>query len=74
MARDHFRRETGTMTIYCIYDCDEWKSRDSMRLICVCDDEHKADMLHAIQRDHSYTDEDMETYIFVEEMKLNDFC
>jgi len=61
------------MKVFVIFDCDEWKSRDSLRLICVCDAENLENMLRAIQRDHEYTDEDMEKYIYVEERQLNEF-
>ena len=61
------------MKVYCIFDCDQWKTRSSFSLICVCDEGHLQDMLHAIQLDHDYTDEDMQTYICIEDMKLNAF-
>jgi hypothetical protein len=57
--------------VHCIYDCDEWKSRESMRLIMVSDEEHFRYNMHNIQADHEYTDEEMDKYIFVEEMEIN---
>lgn len=59
------------MELFVIYDCDEWKSRSSLRLIMVSDAEMLESNLATIKRDHDYTDDDMGTYIFVEEVTLN---
>ena len=57
--------------IHLYYDCDEWKSKSSMRLICVCDNEHVEEMYQAIKEEHEYTDEDMDMYIYHECRELN---
>lgn len=58
------------MTIYIIYDCDEWKSRSSMRFICATGEEHKEIALDQIKDARGYTDDEMKTFIFIEETKL----
>lgn len=58
--------------VYIIFDCDEWKSRNSMRLIMVSDTEHLKDNLSDIKFNKNYTDEDMETYIFIQEAEINE--
>ena len=59
------------MNLFVIYDCDEWKSRSSLRLIMVSDDEMLESNLASIKIDHDYTDDDMKTYILIEEVTLN---
>lgn len=59
------------MDLFVIYDCDKWKSRSSLRLIMVSDAKTLESNLATIKRDRNYTDDDMETYIFVEEVTLN---
>lgn len=61
------------MRINCIYDCDEWKSRSSMRLIALADGNHLEDVLSKIKEEHGYDDEDMETYIHIEDLELNNY-
>ena len=55
-----------------IFSCDEWKSRASMRMIMVSDTEHLSENLDKIKYLYEYTDEEMETYIYTEEMELNE--
>lgn len=57
--------------IHLFFDCDEWKTNDSMRLICVCDSEHVEQVYQEIQEDHEYTDEEMDTYIYHDVRELN---
>lgn len=57
--------------LYVIYDCDEWKTRSSMRIIMLSDKEHLQENLKEIQSIRDYTDEDMETYIYTEVMEIN---
>lgn len=59
------------MDLFLIYDCDEWKSLSSLRLIMVSDAKMLESNLATIKRERNYTDDDMEIYIFVEEMTLN---
>lgn len=61
-------------TVFVIFDCDQWKSKQSMRLIMVSSEEKLESNLATIKADHGYTDEDMETYIYVEEVYLDTFC
>lgn len=65
--------ESEAAKVYCIFDCDAWKSKSSMSLLCVCEADKLEAIMRKIQADHEYTDEDMEAYIYVEEMKLNHF-
>lgn len=58
--------------LHLFYDCDEWKSMDSMRLICVCDSEHVEEIYRQIQDEREYTNDEMETYIFHECRNLNE--
>ena len=59
------------MGIYIILHCDAWKSFASMRLIGVCTKSHLKKVLRAIKKECEYTDEDMETYIYIKESELN---
>ena len=60
------------MIIYVIFHCDAWKSYSSMRLIGVCTESKLREMLRAIQEECKYTDEDMDTYIYIKEKLLDD--
>lgn len=55
-----------------IFSCDEWKSRESMRMIMVSDTEHLSENLKKIKFNYGYTDDDMEKYIFAEKMEINE--
>ena len=55
-----------------IFSCDEWKSRDSMRMIMVSDTEHLQENLNKIKFNYDYSDEDMEKYIYTEKMEINE--
>lgn len=59
-------------SVYVVFDCDVWKSRSSMRLVCVCEPKNLADVYSAIQTEREYTDEDMDAYIYIEKVKLNE--
>lgn len=59
-------------SVYVIFDCDEWKSRSSMRLVCVCEPKKLAAVRDAIQAEREYTDEEMDTYIYIEKVALNE--
>ena len=61
------------MKVYIVYDCDEWKTKDSFRFLAVCDRAHLDTMLEAIKADHEYTDDEMKTYIYIEETTLNTY-
>lgn len=58
--------------VIAIFDCDEWKSTDSLRLIMISDEEHLKENLKKIKKDHEYSKEDMETYIYMEELHINE--
>lgn len=60
------------MTVYVIFHCDQWQSYESMRLIGTATDSNLVEVLNAIQKKLKYSDEDMETYIYVEETTPND--
>ena len=60
------------MWVYVIFHCDQWQSYESMRLIGVATKSSLNRVLRAIQKKLKYSDEDMETYIYVQETKTND--
>lgn len=66
--------KTGRKTVFVIFDCDEWKSKDSMRLLMVSSEEKLDSNLATIKADHEYADEDMEKYIYVDEIYMDTFC
>lgn len=55
------------MTVIAIFDCDEWKTRQSMRLIMISSPEKLEENLKRIKKEHEYSDQDMKDYIFTEE-------
>ena len=61
------------MNVICIFDCDEWKSTDSMRLIYVASEQNFEKIMSKIQKDHGYTDEEMETYIHTESYTVDEY-
>ena len=61
------------MKICVIFACDCWKSVDSMRMIMVSSVEKLKENLNKIQQTWEYTDDDMKTYIYTEEVELNRF-
>lgn len=60
------------MALYVLFHCDEWHTYASFRLIGVVDEAHKDKALKRIKREQGYSDEEMETYIHVSEIDLND--
>lgn len=60
------------MQVLVWFDCDEWKSYSSCRLIGVCDKKQRNKFYDMIKESHNYNDEDMELYICVEERELNE--
>lgn len=59
--------------IFVIFDCDQWKSWCSMRFIMVSDEDNLERNLAVIKKKREYSDEDMETYIYIENAYMNDF-
>lgn len=60
------------MTLHVIYHCNEWQEYSSFRLIGIVDSDHLDKSLKKIKRECGYTNEEMNTYIFVEMVKLNE--
>ena len=60
------------MKAYVIFHCDAWKTWESMRFIGVCTETHLRKVLRAIQKTCKYSDEDLDTYIYVTETTIND--
>ena len=60
------------MWVFVIFHCDQWQSYSSMRLIGVATKSQLKHVLHAIKKKLRYSDDDMDTYIYVEETKTND--
>ena len=61
-------------TVYAIFSCDEWKSRSSMVLIAVADEDGLDDVYRDIKNKYYFTDDDIETYTYKEELNLNEVC
>ena len=60
------------MLVYVIFHCDEWKSYDSRRLIGTATKSSLQHVLNVIKRKKKYSDEDMQTYIDIDETFTND--
>lgn len=60
------------MDLYVFFDCNEWKEYSSFRFICVVDHDHYMDAYEKIKKERGYSDEEMETFIYIEETTLND--
>lgn len=60
------------MDVYVIYHCNAWKERSSFRLIGVVQERNVDEAYDVIKKECGYTNEDMETYIYVERVLLND--
>lgn len=58
----------GENSIYLIFDKGQW---EESKLICVCDEDSLDDCLWEVQKDRSYTDDEMDKNIFVKEQKIN---
>lgn len=61
------------MKVCVIFACDRWKSVDSMRMIMVSSVEKLKENLKKIQQTWEYSDDDMNTYIYTEEVEVNRF-
>lgn len=59
------------MEAYVIFHCDAWKSFESMRFIGVATKSRLKKVLRAIKKECEYTDEDMETYIYIRPTQIN---
>lgn len=53
--------------VYVIFHCDQWQSYESMRLIGVATEAKLTEVLLAIQEKLNYSEEDMNTYIYIKE-------
>jgi len=60
------------MPVYVIFHCDQWQSYESMRLIGVATKSKLKHVLNVIKKTLHYSDEDMKTYIYIEEATTND--
>lgn len=58
----------GESSIYLIFDKGQW---DESKLICVCDEDSLQDCLWEVQKEHSYSDLEMDELILVREQKIN---
>lgn len=58
----------GENSVYLIFDKGQW---EESKLICVCDEDSLDDCLWEVQKDRSYTDDEMDKNIFVKEQKIN---
>lgn len=61
-------------TVYAVFTCDEWKSRASMRLVAIADDDGIDKVYQDIMSEYDFTEEDIETYTYKEELTLNEVC
>lgn len=59
------------MKVLVIFHCNEWKDYSSMRLIGVTDEWNFESAKRHIKANMGYTEQDWETYIYVEERELN---
>ena len=60
------------MTVYIISHCNEWQEYSSFRLIGVVGEDKLENALQHIKEELDYNDEEMETYIYCEQVELND--
>lgn len=60
-------------TLYVINHCNEWHEYSSFHLIGVVDENHLEKALKQIKRDCGYSKQDMQDYIDVNEILLNDW-
>lgn len=70
-TKDLFNDYENQKKIVIFYDCDEFKSKSSLRFICACDFENEDYYYRAIQQNRNYTDDEMEKYIYCEITILN---
>lgn len=60
------------MTVYLINHCNAWHEYSSFRLIAVVSGSKLDTTLNKIKKKLKYTDEDMDTYIDIDSVELND--
>ena len=60
------------MSLAIIYHCNQWQEYSSFRLIGVVEEGFEYDALRKIQQELKYTDDDMQTYIYVQYVDLNE--
>ena len=60
------------MKVFVINHCNEWHEYSSFKFIGVVDEDNIDFTLSQIKKECDYTDEDMETYIDINEVELNE--
>ena len=60
------------MTVYVINHCNKWHEYSGFRFIGVVDENELDNALNKIKQECDYDDNDMETYIDVNEVELNE--
>ena len=60
------------MTLNVIYHCNQWHEYGSFRLIGVVEENKLTKALRKIQNELGYDETDMNDYIHVDEIELND--
>ena len=60
------------MNLYVISHCDIWHSRSSLKLIGVVNEDELHNAMVKIKKELDYTDEDLDNYIDVQTVELND--
>ena len=60
------------MTVYIINHCNPWHEYSSFRLIGVVNENELDNALSKIKQECDYNDDDMETYIDVNKVELNE--
>lgn len=60
------------MKVYVINHCNEWHDYSSFRLIGVVEENELDGALEQIKKECDYNDEEMETYIDINEVELNE--
>ena len=60
------------MTLHVIYHCNQWHEYSSFRLIGVVEENKLTKSLRKIQNELGYDETDMNDYIHVDEIELND--
>ena len=59
------------MEVYVLFHCNEWKDRDSYRLIGVVSEACLENAYRKIKKECNYNDEEMETYLVVEKYDMD---
>ena len=60
------------MTCYVLNHCNKWHEYASFSLIGVVDEEHLNEAIEKIKAECCYTDEDIDNYIDINGIELND--